>query len=153
MHQAAFQTNNTASMRPLPFLLSAAAAFASVSATSLELNAAPAGASISLPRFGPSRGLGHNNKDNWGNAVERDRRVVTIRASRNDNDDVSDDFLWAVKQANHGGLLHLQQGKTYVLGKKLDLSFLDDIYVKIDGELKACTMGIMGRPCSQPEAR
>ncbi|AEO59834.1 glycoside hydrolase family 28 protein [Thermothelomyces thermophilus ATCC 42464] len=135
-------------MKSLALFLSAAASLVSASAIALDREAIPAGASITFPRhesqFNPSvtlegrgHGRGHGReKDNWGNAVEKDRQKVTIRASKHDRDDISDDFLWALKKANHGGLLHLQKGKKYVIGKKLDLSFLNDIYVKIDGELK-----------------
>ncbi|KAL3471231.1 pectin lyase fold/virulence factor [Aspergillus californicus] len=65
----------------------------------------------------------------------RDRRTVTIRSSRNDTDDISDDFLWGIRRANHGGKLLLMKGKKYVIGKKLDLTFLDNIEVQLDGEL------------------
>jgi galacturan 1,4-alpha-galacturonidase len=65
-----------------------------------------------------------------------DRRTVIIRPSLNDQDDISSDFLWGMRAANHGGRLLLQKGQTYVIGKKLDLSFLDDIEVQLDGELK-----------------
>lgn len=65
-----------------------------------------------------------------------DRRTITIRSSKNDTDDVSDDFLWGIKKANHGGRLLLQKHKKYVIGKKLDLTFLDNIEVQLDGELK-----------------
>lgn len=65
-----------------------------------------------------------------------DRRTITIRPSKNDADDVSSDFLWGIKQANHGGRLLLQKGKTYVIGKKLDLSFLNNIEVQLEGEIK-----------------
>lgn len=65
-----------------------------------------------------------------------DRRTVTIRASKNDADDVSSDFLWGINKANHGGRLLLKKGKTYVIGKKLDLSFLHDIEVQLEGEIK-----------------
>lgn len=129
-------------MKSLAFLLSVAASLASASAFAIEQDGyIPTGASISLPRSLESRGQhhgdhGHKQKDNWGNAVEKNRKKITIRASRHDRDDISDDFLWAIKKANHGGLVHLQKGKKYVIGKKLDLSFLKDIYVKIDGELK-----------------
>jgi galacturan 1,4-alpha-galacturonidase len=78
----------------------------------------------------------NHKKDNWGNAVEKDRKKVTIRASKDDHDDVSDDFLVAIKKANNGGLVHLKKGHKYVIGKKLDLTFLKDVYVRIDGELK-----------------
>jgi galacturan 1,4-alpha-galacturonidase len=64
------------------------------------------------------------------------RRTVIIRPSCNDNDDVSADFLWGIKKANRGGRLLLQKGKKYVIGKKLDLTFLKDIEVQLDGELK-----------------
>lgn len=75
-------------------------------------------------------------KDNWGNKVESQRRRVTIRSSRNDTDDVSSDFLWGINAASHGGLLHLEKGKTYVIGTKMDLPVLDDVYLKLDGEIK-----------------
>lgn len=65
-----------------------------------------------------------------------DRRTVTIRSSKSDDDDVSSDFLWGIKQANHGGRLLLEKGKTYVIGKKLDLSFLNNIEVQLEGEIK-----------------
>jgi galacturan 1,4-alpha-galacturonidase len=97
--------------------------------------------SLTVPRFDifpaslPSRD-NHRQKDNWGNAIEKDRKKTTIRASRDDHDDVSDDFLSAIKKANNGGLVHLKKGHKYVIGKKLDLTFLKDVYVKIDGELK-----------------
>ncbi|KAE8385263.1 CobW domain protein [Aspergillus alliaceus] len=65
-----------------------------------------------------------------------DRRTVTIRPSRNDTDDISKDFLWGIKRANHGGRLLLKKGEKYVIGRKLDLTFLDNIEVQLDGELK-----------------
>jgi galacturan 1,4-alpha-galacturonidase len=68
--------------------------------------------------------------------VAADRRVVSIRASANDRDDVSADFEKGMRDANHGGLLKLGRGKTYVIGRKLDLSFLDDVYVQLEGEIK-----------------
>jgi galacturan 1,4-alpha-galacturonidase len=131
-------------MRSLSILSALAAFLASISATAIDINATPLGASITFPRsdiFSSrfsllSRGHHKKQKDNWGNAVEKHRKKITIRASKNDHDDISDDFLWAIKKANCGGLVHLQKGKKYVIGKKLDLTFLDDVYVKIDGELK-----------------
>ncbi|RAL06860.1 putative extracellular exo-polygalacturonase [Aspergillus homomorphus CBS 101889] len=65
-----------------------------------------------------------------------DRKTVTIRPSKNDYDDISSDFLWGIKQANQGGRLLLEKGKKYVIGKKLDLTFLDNIEVQLEGELK-----------------
>jgi galacturan 1,4-alpha-galacturonidase len=126
------------------FLSVAAASLASASAIAIESDLIPAGAVITLPRHGSSL-VSRNNthckqKDDWGNAVEKDRKKITIRASKDDGDDISDDFLWAIKKANHGGLVHLEKGKKYVIGKKLDLTFLKDVYVKIDGELKVGLM-------------
>ncbi|KAE8403234.1 CobW domain protein [Aspergillus pseudonomiae] len=69
-------------------------------------------------------------------AKYHDRRTITIRPSRNDTDDVSRDFLWGIKHANHGGRLLLKKGEKYVIGRKLDLTFLDNIEVQLDGELK-----------------
>lgn len=65
-----------------------------------------------------------------------DRKTVTIRCSDDDQDDIADDFLWGIKKANHGGRLLLKKECTYIIGKKLDLRFLDDIEVQLDGELK-----------------
>ncbi|PWY74993.1 CobW domain protein [Aspergillus heteromorphus CBS 117.55] len=65
-----------------------------------------------------------------------DRQTVTIRASKSEEDDVSSDFLWGLQQANHGGRLLLQKGQTYVIGKKLDLTFLDDVEVQLEGEIQ-----------------
>lgn len=134
-------------MKSLSILLAAAAATtASATALSLEHTAHPAGSSISLPRsdasavsrFSLLSKRHKKQKDNWGNAVEKDRKKIKIRASKDDHDDISDDFLWALKKANRGGMVHLEKGKKYVIGKKLDLTFLDDVYVRIDGELKVC---------------
>jgi galacturan 1,4-alpha-galacturonidase len=134
---------NSVTMK-LSLLFLSAATLASASVIAIEDGPIPAGASISLPgsasslsRFLQPR---HNNKehkkDNWGNAIEKDRKKITIRASKHDRDDISSDFLWALKKANRGGLVHLEKGKKFVIGKKLDLTFLKDVYVKIDGELK-----------------
>ena len=122
------------------FLACSLASLASASAVALE-NDIPVGASVTLPRSSsllprlPWSNKKHR-KDNWGNSVEKDRKKITIRASKNDRDDISADFLWALKKANQGGLVHLQKGKKYVIGKKLDLTFLKDVYVRLDGELK-----------------
>ena len=77
-----------------------------------------------------------NHRDKWGCDKPQYRRKVHIRASKNDKDDLSADFLWAIKQANHGGTVVLEKGKTYIIGKKLDLSFLNDVHVNLEGELK-----------------
>lgn len=72
-----------------------------------------------------------------------DRQTVTIRASKNAADDVSADFLWGLQRANHGGRLLLKEGEKYVIGKKLDLTFLDDIEVQLEGEIQVCLSSIL----------
>jgi galacturan 1,4-alpha-galacturonidase len=121
-------------------LLSLAAPLASASAIAVGSDYLPAGASITPVRASllsriPSSLSKKKKKDNWGNALEKDRKKITIRASKHDRDDISDDFLWALKKANKGGLVHLEKGKKYVIGKKLNLK-LNDVYIKLDGELK-----------------
>jgi len=64
------------------------------------------------------------------------RRSVAVRASTSDDDDVSDDFLKALREANNGGTLYLPKGSTYIIGKPLDLTFLNDVHVNLDGEIK-----------------
>jgi galacturan 1,4-alpha-galacturonidase len=64
------------------------------------------------------------------------RRKVTIRPSLNDTDDISDEFLEGLMKANNGGTLWLPKGFTYVIGKPLDLTFLNDVHVRLDGEIK-----------------
>lgn len=135
-------------MKSLTVLLALVASCASASAVALRNDEA------SLDSFLDSRSnhvstgptllsrSSHRQKDNWGNAVEKDRKKVTIRASKDDRDDVSDDFLAAIKKANNGGLVHLKKGHKYVIGKKLDLTFLKDIYINIDGELKVSVRGL-----------
>jgi galacturan 1,4-alpha-galacturonidase len=63
------------------------------------------------------------------------RPKVHIRASKNDTDDISAEFLKGLRKANHGGTLVLPEGKTFVIGKKLDLTFLNDIEVQLDGKI------------------
>lgn len=64
------------------------------------------------------------------------RRVVTIRSSRNETDDISSEFKQALQRANHGGTLYLPANKTFIIGQPLDLTFLDDVHVRLDGEIK-----------------
>lgn len=92
----------------------------------------PAGVPRSIQEFRekhpykPTNPSGQNGK----------RRVVTIRASRNDTDDVSSQFKQALQRANHGGTLYLPANETFIIGQPLDLTFLDDVHVRLDGEIK-----------------
>ncbi|RDW84233.1 hypothetical protein BP6252_01823 [Coleophoma cylindrospora] len=63
------------------------------------------------------------------------RKKVYIRASKSETDDISADFYAGLKEANHGGTLVLPANKTFVIGKKLDLTFLDDVEVQLDGKI------------------
>ncbi|KAH6703866.1 exopolygalacturonase [Verticillium dahliae] len=63
------------------------------------------------------------------------RKVTRIRSSEHDTDDISDDFLEGIRQANNGGLLHLPKDELFVIGKPLDLAFLNDIHVRLDGKI------------------
>lgn len=72
----------------------------------------------------------------FGHHDGSDRPVITIRPSANDTDDISAEFLQGIKDANHGGRLLLKEGETYIIGKKLELTFLDDVEVQLDGEIK-----------------
>jgi galacturan 1,4-alpha-galacturonidase len=131
-----------ATMKSLPLALAFAASLVSASAIVFPTkDNAPSLSEIAIRSdvdfSQDSLSSRHNRKkDNWGNALEKYREKVTLRASKDDYDDVSDDFLRAIKKANNGGLVHLKKGHKYVIGKKLDLTFLKDIYIKIDGELK-----------------
>ncbi|ROW13219.1 hypothetical protein VPNG_04884 [Cytospora leucostoma] len=64
------------------------------------------------------------------------RHVVTIRPSRNGTDDVSAAFRSGLERANRGGTLYLPAGQTFVIGRPLDLTFLDDVQVRLDGEVR-----------------
>jgi len=58
-----------------------------------------------------------------------------IRASQNETDDVSAEFYQGLKKANYGGTLVLPKNQTFVLGKKLDLTFLNNIEVNLEGTI------------------
>ncbi|KAK1445916.1 glycosyl hydrolase family 28 [Colletotrichum melonis] len=97
-----------------------------VSSYGIEL---PAGVPRSLEEFRdkhpytpPSQGCG--------------RKTFTIRASRNATDDVSEDFKKGLLEANNGGTLYLPKNQTFVIAKALDLTFLNDIHVRLEGEIK-----------------
>ncbi|KAK6224316.1 glycosyl hydrolase family 28 [Colletotrichum tabaci] len=64
------------------------------------------------------------------------RKTIQIRASSNATDDVSEDFKKGLEEANNGGTLYLPKGKTFVIAKALDLTFLNDVHVRLEGEIK-----------------
>ncbi|TDZ19142.1 putative exopolygalacturonase B [Colletotrichum orbiculare MAFF 240422] len=64
------------------------------------------------------------------------RKNFTPRSSDNSTDDVSDEFLEAIKKANNGGTVYLPEGELFVIGKPLDLTFLNDIHVRLEGTIQ-----------------
>ncbi|KXH68760.1 glycosyl hydrolase family 28 [Colletotrichum salicis] len=64
------------------------------------------------------------------------RNTYTLRASENDLDDVSDELVEGLKLANNGGTLHLPANQTFIIGKPLDLTWLNDVHVHWEGEIK-----------------
>ncbi|ETS78650.1 hypothetical protein PFICI_08503 [Pestalotiopsis fici W106-1] len=68
--------------------------------------------------------------------IPLNRTVVTIRPSVDDQDDISQEFLEGLKKANFGGTVYLPAGYTYVIAQRLDLTFLEDVEVKLDGVLQ-----------------
>lgn len=67
--------------------------------------------------------------------VDDGRKVVTIGPSEDDLDDVSGAFYSGLQDANNGGTLYLPADQTFVIGKPLDLTFLDDVQVRLDGKI------------------
>ncbi|RBR02880.1 uncharacterized protein FIESC28_11827 [Fusarium coffeatum] len=64
------------------------------------------------------------------------RKIIKIRASRDHQDDVSKDFERGVRQADRGNTLYLPHGQTFVIGKALDLTGLNDIHIHLEGEIR-----------------
>lgn len=71
-----------------------------------------------------------------GQLGPHNRHIVTIRPSVNDTDDVSAEFKSGLERANHGGTLYLPAKQTFIIGQPLDLTFLDDVQVRLDGEIR-----------------
>lgn len=102
---------------------------------------------IALPPDVPTNILEFRDKHPY-EAPEHDcRPTVTIRASENEWDDVSEDFRSAIYEVNNGGTLYLPKGNMYVIGKVLDLTGLDDVHLRLDGEIRVsfekCGIGRM----------
>ncbi|EEY16298.1 exopolygalacturonase [Verticillium alfalfae VaMs.102] len=97
---------------------------------------------VSLPPGVPRNVLEFRDKHPYKNPKPGCRKIVRIRASEDDEDDVSAEFKKGVEEANNGGTLYLPEGETFVIGKVLDLTGLSDIHVRLDGEIKVGFMGI-----------
>lgn len=77
----------------------------------------------------------------YNSPPESHRPKVYIRPSKNATDDISAEFYQGLKKANHGGTLVLPKGQTFVIGKKLDLTFLNNIEVNLEGTILVSTAG------------
>lgn len=64
------------------------------------------------------------------------RKTFTPRSSEDDFDDISAEFEEAVRQANNGGTVYLPKDELFVIGKPLDLTFLNDIHINLEGTIK-----------------
>lgn len=102
----------------------------------LVATAAVAAASIELPAGVPRSLSEFRAKHQYKPHKNCGRKTVRIRASEDDEDDVADEFLQGLKDANNGGTLLLPEGETFMIGKPLDLTFLNDVHVQLDGEIK-----------------
>jgi galacturan 1,4-alpha-galacturonidase len=94
---------------------------------------------VSLPARVPRDISEFRDKHPYAPPKHEHREIVRIRASKNDTDDVSDEFKMGVRKADGGGTLHLAKGKTYVIGKALDLTGLEDIHIHLEGEIRVST--------------
>lgn len=93
--------------------------------------ALPAGVPRSIEEFREKHPYHPPNPSGHGK-----RRIVKVRPSRNDTDDVSSEFKKALQRANHGGTVYLPANETFIIGQPLDLTFLNDVQVHLDGEIK-----------------
>jgi galacturan 1,4-alpha-galacturonidase len=84
---------------------------------------------------GPKNPVEFRKKCPYNSPPPSHRPKFYIRPSRSSTDDISADLLNGLKKANHGGTLVLPKGQTFVIGKKLDLTFLKDIEVNLEGEI------------------
>lgn len=91
---------------------------------------------VTLPAGVPRDISEFRDKHPYAPPKHEHRRIIRIRASTNNTDDVSDEFRRGVRKANGGGTLHLAKGKTYVIGKALDLTGLEDIHIHLEGEIR-----------------
>ncbi|KAL9562770.1 hypothetical protein ACKAV7_012956 [Fusarium commune] len=91
---------------------------------------------VSLPAGVPRDISEFRDKHPYTPPKHEHRKIVQIRASRYNADDVSDEFRRGIPKANGGGTLHLSKGKTYVIGKALDLTGLEDIHIHLEGEIR-----------------
>lgn len=93
-------------------------------------------AAVPLPPGVPRDVVEFRTKHRYEPPKHHCRRTVTIRSSEDVDDDVSQEFLDGVLEANNGGTLYLPDGEMFVIGKVLDLTGLNDIHIHLDGEIR-----------------
>lgn len=91
---------------------------------------------VTLPPEVPRNLLEFRSKHVYATPELDCRKTITIDPSIDINDDVSDVFREAVKEADNGGTLWLREGGVYVIGKALDLTGLNDFHLRLDGEIR-----------------
>lgn len=104
--------------------------------------AVKAAQALSLPAGIPTNVLEFRNKHPYDGPTDDGRKVVTIRSSNDEWDDVSEEFRRGVLAASQGGTLYLPSGALYVIGRALDLTGLEDIHVHLDGEIRVRNMAV-----------
>lgn len=91
---------------------------------------------VSLPQDVPRDVSDFRQKHPYKPPKHEHRKIIKIRASRDHQDDVSEDFERGVRQADRGNTLYLPHGQTFVIGKALDLTGLNDIHIHLEGEIR-----------------
>ena len=76
----------------------------------LTLASALVHAAIPLPPGVPRNVDEFRQKHHYKREAHACRKTFTIRASADENDDVSDEFLAGVREADNGGTLYLPKG-------------------------------------------
>lgn len=107
---------------------------------------------VGLPPGVPSNALEFRATHPYTPPSHSCRKTITIRASKHDHDDVSAEFKQGILDANDGGTLYLPKGKTYVIGKVLGLTGLNDIHVHLDGEIRVSLHAESDQGCSNTTA-
>ncbi|RXG42908.1 hypothetical protein VDGE_00768 [Verticillium dahliae] len=106
-------------------LFTALAAATSVIAVAVDL---PAGVPSNIQEF--------REKHPVAKRAPHCRKTFTPRASENAEDDISADLLNAIKSANNGGTVYLPKDQLFVIDEPLDLTFLNDIHIHLEGTIQ-----------------
>jgi galacturan 1,4-alpha-galacturonidase len=100
-------------------------------------------AAVPLPPGVPGNVLEFRDKHRYLTPRHDCRKTITIRSSEDEEDDVSQEFFDGIMEANNGGTLYLPKGETFVIGKVLDLTGLNNIHVHLDGEIRVSSYHLL----------